>query len=182
MKFHKTPIEGVVWIDPQVFADDRGFFMESWQAAKFEAAGIDATFVQDNHSRSTQWTLRGLHMQVDHAQGKLVRVTSGAVFDVVVDLRRNSHSFGRWWAIELSDQNHKMVWVPPGIAHGMLVTSPVADFLYKCTDIYSPAHERTLAWDDTTVAIKWPLPEGVQPHLSAKDRRGDSFIEIEKFP
>jgi dTDP-4-dehydrorhamnose 3,5-epimerase len=182
MKFHKTPIEGVVLIDPQVFGDDRGFFMETWQAAKFDAAGINANFVQDNHSRSTQWALRGMHMQVEHTQGKLVRVTSGTVFDVVVDLRRSSPSFGRWWAIELSDQNHRMVWVPPGIAHGMLVTSPVADFLYKCTDVYSPAHERTLAWDDTTVAIKWPIPEGVQPNLSGKDSRGQSFSEIEKFP
>jgi dTDP-4-dehydrorhamnose 3,5-epimerase len=182
MKFHKTPIEGVVLIDPQVFGDDRGFFMETWQAAKFDAAGIDANFVQDNHSRSMQWTLRGMHMQVEHTQGKLVRVTSGTVFDVVVDLRRSSPSFGQWWAVELSDQNHQMVWVPPGLAHGMLVTSPVADFLYKCTDIYSPAHERTLAWDDTTVAIEWPIPEGIQPNLSTKDSRGQSFSEIEKFP
>jgi dTDP-4-dehydrorhamnose 3,5-epimerase len=182
MKFHKTPIEGVVLIDPQVFGDDRGFFMETWQAAKFDAAGIDAKFVQDNHSRSTQWTLRGMHMQIDHTQGKLVRVTSGTVFDVVVDLRRGSPSFGQWWGTELSDQNHSMVWVPPGLAHGMLVTSPVADFLYKCTDIYSPVHERTLAWNDTTVGIKWPIPEGVQPNLSAKDSRGQRFSEIEKFP
>ncbi len=182
MKFHKTPIEGVVLIDPQVFGDERGFFMESWQAAKFATAGIDATFVQDNHSRSTQWTLRGMHMQVEHTQGKLVRVASGTVFDVVVDLRRSSPSFGRWWAVELSAQNHKMVWVPPGLAHGILVTSPVADFLYKCTDIYSPTHERTLAWDDSTVAIEWPIPKGVQPNLSAKDSQGHSFSEIEKFP
>ena len=181
MKFHKTPIEGVVLIDPQVFGDDRGFFMETWQAAKFDAAGINAKFVQDNHSRSTQWTLRGMHMQIDHTQGKLVRVTAGAVFDVVVDLRRSSPSFGRWWAVELSDQNQKMVWVPPGLAHGMLVTSPVADFLYKCTDIYSPVHERTLAWNDTTVGIEWPIPEGVQPNMSVKDSRGQSFSEIEKF-
>jgi dTDP-4-dehydrorhamnose 3,5-epimerase len=182
VKFLKTPIEGVVLIEPQVFGDDRGFFMETWQAAKFEAAGIDARFVQDNHSRSTQWTLRGMHMQIEHTQGKLVRVTSGAVFDVVVDLRRSSPSFGSWWAIELSEQNHRMVWAPPGLAHGMLVTSPVADFLYKCTDIYSPAHERALAWNDTTVGIRWPIPDGVQPTLSAKDSRGQSFSEIEKFP
>jgi dTDP-4-dehydrorhamnose 3,5-epimerase len=182
MKFHKTPVEGVVLIDPQVFGDDRGFFMETWQAAKFDAAGIDAKFVQDNHSRSTQWTLRGMHMQIDHTQGKLVRVTAGTVFDVVVDLRRSSPSFGRWWGTELSDQNHRMVWVPPGLAHGMLVTSPVADFLYKCTDIYSPVHERTLAWNDATVGIRWPIPEGVQLNLSAKDSRGQSISEIEKFP
>ena len=182
MKFHKTPIVDVVLIEPQVFGDERGFFMETWQASKFQASGIDANFVQDNHSRSTQWTLRGMHMQIEHTQGKLVRVTSGAVFDVVVDLRRSSPSFGRWWGTELSDQNHSMVWVPPGLAHGMLVISPTADFLYKCTDIYSPVHERTLAWNDTVVGIKWPVPEGVQPNLSAKDSRGQSFSEIEKFP
>ena len=181
MKFHKTPIDGVLLIEPQVFGDDRGFFMETWQALKFQASGIDAKFVQDNHSRSTQWTLRGPHMQIEHTQGKLVRVTSGAVFDVMVDLRRSSPSFGRWWGTELSDQNHSMVWVPPGLAHGMLVTSPTADFLYKCTDIYSPAHERTLAWNDKTVGIEWPVPNGIQPKLSAKDAEGQNFAEIEKF-
>jgi dTDP-4-dehydrorhamnose 3,5-epimerase len=182
VKFLKTPIEGVVLIEPQVFGDDRGFFMESWQAEKFHAAGIDANFVQDNHSRSTQWTLRGMHMQIEHTQGKLVRVTSGAVFDAMVDLRRSSPSFGQWWGVELSDQNHSMVWVPPGLAHGMLVTSASADFLYKCTDIYSPPHERTLAWDDKTVNIQWPIPRDIQPKLSAKDTQGKSFAEIEKFP
>ena len=181
MKFLETPIEGVVLIEPQVFGDDRGFFMETWQAAKFNAAGIDAKFVQDNHSRSAQWTLRGMHMQVEHTQGKLVRVTSGTVFDVVVDLRRGSPSFGQWWGAELSERNHSMVWVPPGLAHGMLVTSASADFLYKCTDIYSPTHERTLAWDDSTIAIKWPIPESVEPKLSAKDRQGQGFADIEKF-
>jgi len=182
VKFLKTPIEGVVLIEPQVFGDDRGFFMETWQAAKFDAAGIDAKFVQDNHSRSAQWTLRGMHLQVEHTQGKLVRVTAGTVFDVVVDLRRSSPSFGQWWGVELSDQNHSMVWVPPGLAHGMLVTSASADFLYKCTDIYSPAHERTLAWDDKTVNIQWPIPGDFQPKLSAKDTHGKGFAEIEKFP
>ena len=156
--------------------------METWQAAKFKAAGIDANFVQDNHSRSAQWTLRGMHMQVEHTQGKLVRVTSGAVFDAVVDLRRSSPTFGQWWATELSEQNHRMLWVPPGLAHGILVISPTVDFLYKCTDIYSPAHERTLAWDDATVGIEWPLPSGVQPQLSAKDSKGAQFEQIEKFP
>jgi dTDP-4-dehydrorhamnose 3,5-epimerase len=182
VKFHKTPIADVVLIEPQVFGDDRGFFMESWQAEKFHAAGIDANFVQDNHSRSAQWTLRGMHMQVQHTQGKLVRVTSGAVFDVMVDLRRSSPSFGRWWGTELSDQNHKMIWVPPGLAHGILITSATADFLYKCTDIYSPSHERTLAWDDGAVGITWPIPAGIQPKMSAKDLKGQSFTEIEKFP
>jgi dTDP-4-dehydrorhamnose 3,5-epimerase len=182
VKFHKTPIADVVLIEPQVFGDERGFFMESWQAAKFRAAGIDVDFVQDNHSRSTQWALRGMHMQVQRTQGKLVRVTSGTVFDVVVDLRRSSPSFGRWWGAELSDQNHRMVWIPPGLAHGMLVTSVSADFLYKCTDTYSPADERTLAWNDETVGIEWPAPSGIQPKLSEKDTKGQSFDEIEKFP
>jgi dTDP-4-dehydrorhamnose 3,5-epimerase len=182
MKFHKTPIADVILIEPQVFGDDRGFFIETWQLPKFEAAGIKASFVQDNHSRSTQWTLRGMHMQVQHTQGKLVRVTAGSVFDVVVDLRRGSPSFGRWWGTEISDQNHCMVWVPPGLAHGMLVTSASADFLYKCTDVYSPADERTLAWDDPTMGIEWPIPSGTFPKLSAKDLKGESFEKVEKFP
>jgi dTDP-4-dehydrorhamnose 3,5-epimerase len=181
VKFHKAPIADVILIEPQAFGDERGFFMETWHALKFKAAGIDVNFVQDNHSRSTQWTLRGMHMQVEHTQGKLVRVTAGAVLDAVVDLRRSSPTFGRWWAAELSEQNHLMVWVPPGLAHGMLVTSPSADFLYKCTDIYSPAHERTLAWNDPTVGIEWPLPSGVEPKLSAKDVQGRSFADIDKF-
>jgi dTDP-4-dehydrorhamnose 3,5-epimerase len=182
VKFHETPIAGVMLIEPQSFGDDRGFFMETWHALKFKAAGIDVTFVQDNHSRSTQWTLRGMHMQVEHTQGKLVRVTSGAVFDAVVDLRRGSPSFGRWWGTDISDQNRRMLWVPPGLAHGMLVTSASVDFLYKCTDFYSPTHERTLAWNDPTVGIEWPLPPGIEPKLSAKDATGQSFAEIEKFP
>jgi len=181
MKFLETPIAGVVLVEPRVFGDERGFFMETWAAAKFQAAGVDATFVQDNHSRSTRWTLRGMHLQVEHTQGKLVRVTSGSVYDAVVDLRRGSPSYGRWWATELSDENHRMLWVPPGLAHGMLVTSESADFLYKCTDVYSPSHERTLAWNDPTVAIEWPIPAGVQPKLSAKDQLGKTYAEIEKF-
>ena len=181
MKFHETPIAGMFLIEPQAFGDSRGFFMETWHAVKFRDAGIDVAFVQDNHSRSTQWTLRGMHMQVEHTQGKLVRVSTGSVFDAVVDLRRSSPSFGQWWGAELSGENHRMLWVPPGLAHGMLVTSLSADFLYKCTDVYSPSHERTLAWDDPTVAIDWPLPAGVQPKLSAKDGAGKSFAEIEKF-
>jgi dTDP-4-dehydrorhamnose 3,5-epimerase len=182
MKFLPTPIAGMALIEPQVFGDARGFFMETWTAAKFKAAGIDVDFVQDNQSRSTQWTLRGMHLQVEHTQGKLVRVSAGAVFDAVVDLRRESPSFGQWWGAELSEANHRMLWVPPGLAHGMLILSESADFLYKCTDIYSPTHERTLAWDDPAVGIKWPLPPGVLPKLSAKDLAGKSFDEIEKFP
>jgi dTDP-4-dehydrorhamnose 3,5-epimerase len=182
MKFENTPIHGVYLIEPQVFGDSRGFFMETWQSEKFAAAGIDAVFVQDNHSRSRQWTLRGLHLQVKHAQGKLVRVSAGSVYDVVVDLRRGSPSYGAWWGVELSAENYRMLWVPPGLAHGILVTSPMADFLYKCTDYYSPADERTLAWDDPTLGVRWPLPAGIEPTLSAKDARGGSLADIEKFP
>lgn len=181
MKFIDTPLAGVVLIEPQVFGDARGFFMETWQRDKFKAAGIDAIFVQDNHSRSVQWTLRGLHLQVQHSQGKLVRVTAGSVFDAVVDLRRSSPSFGAKWSVELSAENHRMLWVPPGLAHGILVTSESADFIYKCTDFYSPEHERTLAWDDAALAIRWPLPAGVAPKLSAKDASGKSLADIEKF-
>ena len=181
MKFTTTPIAGMVLIEPQVFGDARGFFMETWHEEKFKAAGIDAKFVQDNHSRSSQWTLRGLHLQVKQTQGKLVRVGQGSVFDVVVDLRRSSPSFGASWTMELSSQNHRILWVPPGLAHGILTTSESADFLYKCTDFYSPEHERTLAWDDPALNIRWPLPAGVAPKLSAKDARGSSFAEIEKF-
>src|ERR1700722_737215 len=174
MKFSKTPIDGVVLIEPEVFGDARGFFMETWQEQKFKAAGIDVTYVQDNHSRSSQWTLRGLHLQVQHTQGKLVRVAVGSVFDAVVDLRRSSPTFGASWGVELSADNHRMLWVPPGLAHGILVTSPRADFLYKCTDIYSPADERTLTWNDPALAIRWPLPPDVEPELSVKDARGKS--------
>jgi dTDP-4-dehydrorhamnose 3,5-epimerase len=181
MKFTKTPIADVVLIEPQVFGDARGFFMETWQEEKFKAAGIDATYVQDNHSRSGQWTLRGLHLQVKHTQGKLVRVALGSVFDVVVDLRRSSPSFGVSWGVELSAENHRMLWVPPGLAHGILITSDSADFLYKCTEFYSPEHERTLAWNDAELNIRWPLPAGVSPKLSPKDARGASFADIEKF-
>jgi dTDP-4-dehydrorhamnose 3,5-epimerase len=181
VKFTTTPLADVMLIEPQVFGDARGFFMETWQQQKFKAAGIDATFVQDNHSRSSQWTLRGLHMQVQRPQGKLVRVTMGSVFDVVVDLRRSSTTFGASWSVELSAENHRMLWVPPGLAHGILVTSESADFLYKCTDFYFPEHERTLAWEDAALRIAWPLPPGVAPKLSPKDARGTSFAQIEKF-
>jgi dTDP-4-dehydrorhamnose 3,5-epimerase len=182
VRFLETPIVGVRVIEPQVFGDPRGFFVETWQERKFADAGIAATFVQDNHSRSTRWTLRGLHLQVAQTQGKLVRVAAGSVFDVVVDLRRSSPSFGRWWSVELSADNHRILWVPPGLAHGILVTSDSADFLYKVTDFYAPEHERTLAWNDAALAIPWPLPPGVEPKLSAKDKVGASFDAIEKFP
>jgi dTDP-4-dehydrorhamnose 3,5-epimerase len=181
MKFLETPIHGVTLVEPQVFGDARGFFMETWQEKKFEAAGISGRYVQDNHSRSSQWTLRGLHLQVKRTQGKLVRVSSGSVFDAVVDLRRSSPSFGASWSVELSAENHRLLWVPPGLAHGIMITSESADLLYKCTDFYSPEHERTLAWDDSRLGIHWPLPPGVLPNLSSKDARGASFTEIEKF-
>jgi dTDP-4-dehydrorhamnose 3,5-epimerase len=181
MKFLKTPIADAMLIEPEIFGDARGFFMETWHKEKFEAAGIEAAYVQDNYSRSSQWTLRGLHMQVRHTQGKLVRVASGSVFDVIVDLRRSSPSFGVAWGVELSAENHRMLWAPPGLAHGILITSESADFLYKCTDFYRPEHERTLAWDDASLGIRWPLPPGVAPKLSAKDVRGAAFAEIEKF-
>jgi dTDP-4-dehydrorhamnose 3,5-epimerase len=181
MKFTQTPIADVMLIEPQVFGDARGFFAETWRQDKFKAAGIDATFVQDNHSRSSQWTLRGLHMQVQHTQGKLVRVGLGSVYDAVVDLRRKSPTFGVSWGVDLSAENHRLLWVPPGLAHGILITSESADFLYKCTDFYSPEHERTLAWDDAACGVRWPLPPGVVPRLSAKDALGKSFADIEKF-
>ena len=182
MKFQNTPIQDVVLIEPQVFGDARGFFMETWQAEKFAAAGITATFVQDNQSRSAQWTLRGLHFQIEHSQGKLVRVSAGSVYDVVVDLRRSSSTFGSWWGVDLSAENHRMLWVPQGLAHGILVTSESADFLYKCTALYSPGDEKTLMWNDPKLGIRWPLPAGVVPTLSAKDEKGQSFETLEKFP
>lgn len=181
MNFQSTPIQDVVLIEPQAFGDERGFFLETWQAQKFSDAGIDARFVQDNQSRSVRWTLRGLHFQTQHTQGKLVRVVAGSVFDAVVDLRRSSSSFGKWWGVDLSAENHRMLWVPKGLAHGILVTSDSADFLYKCTDVYSPAHERTLAWNDPALSIDWPLPKGISPRLSAKDAQGASFASVEKF-
>lgn len=182
MNFQPTPIDGVILIEPQVFGDARGFFMETWRADQFKDAGIDVVFVQDNHSRSAQWVLRGLHFQVERPQGKLVRVTSGSVFDVVVDLRRSSTTFGKSWSVVLSEENRRILWVPPGLAHGILTVSPSADLLYKCTDVYSAPHERTLRWDDVTMGIRWPLPEGVAPTLSAKDLHGRPFAEIETFP
>jgi len=182
MKFNTTPLQDVVLIEPQVFGDARGFFLESWQEKKFAEAGINARFVQDNHSRSSQWTLRGLHFQTQHTQGKLVRVTSGSVFDVMVDLRRSSPTFGKSWGVELSADNHRMLWVPEGLAHGILITSESADFLYKCTAIYSPPDERTLAWNDPKIGVNWPLPAGISPKLSAKDAVGQSFEQIETFP
>jgi dTDP-4-dehydrorhamnose 3,5-epimerase len=175
-----TALAGVKLIEPRVFGDDRGFFMESWNAQTFAAAGLDLTFVQDNHSRSARGVLRGLHYQIGPAQGKLVRVVSGAVFDVAVDLRRSSPTFGHWVGYELSAANHRMLWVPPGFAHGFLTLQDGTDFLYKCTEFYTPAAEHCLAWDDPTVGIDWPL-DGMTPMVSDKDRVGKVLAEAATF-
>lgn len=170
MKATETTLPGVFIIEPAVFGDDRGFFMESFNAAKFrELTGTDVDFVQDNHSRSSANVLRGLHYQIEHAQGKLVRVTEGAVFDVAVDLRRSSSRFGGWVGVELSAENKKQLWVPAGFGHAFLVLSESADFLYKTTDYYHPDSERSILWNDPDIGIQWPLPPGQEPRLSGKD-------------
>ncbi|MEY2892514.1 MAG: dTDP-4-dehydrorhamnose 3,5-epimerase [Pseudomonadota bacterium] len=170
MQVTRTAIEGVLILEPKVFGDERGFFMESFNQEAFNAAvGHEVKFVQDNHSRSRKGVLRGLHYQVPpHAQGKLVRVTQGSVFDVAVDIRRDSPTYGQWVGVELSGQNHKQLWIPAGLAHGFLVTSESADFLYKTTDYYAPTAEGCVRWDDPTVSIAWP-DIGMTPALSAKD-------------
>ncbi len=172
MTFEPTPLSGVYLVTPKVFGDERGFFMESWNASTFRDAGFNLDFVQDNHSRSARGILRGMHYQTEHTQGKLVRVASGSVFDAVVDMRRDSPTRGQWYGTTLSAENHRMLWVPPGFAHGFYVTSDYADFLYKCTGQYHPASEVSLAWDDPTVGIDWPIPPGETPQLSAKDGAG----------
>jgi len=182
VEFVPTRLPEVVLIKPKVFGDQRGFFLETWQERKFAAAGIGERFVQDNHSRSAQWTLRGLHYQVQQPQGKLVRVTRGAAFDVAVDLRRSSPNFGQWVGVELSETNRHLLWVPPGFAHGFLALSPDVDFVYKCTDFYAPQFERTVRWNDAGIGIEWPLPAGVQPLLAAKDAAADGIAVVETFP
>ena len=179
MRANATAIDGVVMIEPKVFGDARGFFLESFNEDAFAAAiGQHVAFVQDNHSRSTRGVLRGLHWQEGpHAQGKLVRVTSGVVFDVAVDLRRASPTFGRWTGAELSGDNHRQMWIPAGLAHGFLVLGESADFLYKTTAYYAPAAERTMRWDDAGLAIAWP-DIGMAPIVSAKDAAGISFAEF----
>jgi dTDP-4-dehydrorhamnose 3,5-epimerase len=181
MQFEQLTIPDVVLVKPKVHGDARGFFQETWRADLFEAAGLGTRFVQDNHSRSSQWILRGLHYQLQQPQGKLVRVSRGEVFDVAVDMRRSSKTFGRWVGARLSDSNGHMLWVPPGFAHGFVVLSDIADFIYKCTDYYAPQHERTLLWSDAAVAIDWPIPSGVQPLLSAKDQAGSALSVAEAF-
>lgn len=175
-----TPLAGVLALEPRVFGDSRGFFLESYNRAELALAGIDAELVQDNHSRSERNVLRGLHYQVRQAQGKLVRVVRGEVFDVAVDLRRGSPSFGRWFGERLSEENKRILWLPPGLAHGFLVLSDSADVLYRATDYYDPSSEVCVRWDDAELAIQWPLRG--EPTLSAKDRAGLSFSEAPKFP
>jgi dTDP-4-dehydrorhamnose 3,5-epimerase len=182
MEFEPTGIPDVVLIRPKMFGDPRGFFFESWEERKFAAAGIEVRFVQDNHSRSAQHTLRGLHYQVQQTQGKLVRVVTGTVFDVAVDIRRSSPTFGRWVGVVLSEDNHHMLWVPAGFAHGFLVLSDSADFVYRCTDFWAPMHERSLLWNDPHLKVAWPIPSGVEPLLSAKDAAGVHFRNAEYLP
>ena len=179
MKVTRTAIDGVLVIEPRVFGDERGFFFESHNQKAFnDAVGHEVTFVQDNHSHSSKGVLRGLHYQVaPHAQGKLVRVTQGSVFDVAVDVRRGSPTFGQWVAQELSEANHRQLWIAPGLAHGFLVTSESADFLYKTTAYYEPDAERSLRWDDATLAIPWP-DTGAAPVMSAKDAAAAGFDEL----
>jgi dTDP-4-dehydrorhamnose 3,5-epimerase len=175
-----TALRDVKIIVPKVFGDDRGFFTETWNAGSFAALGLDIRFVQDNHSRSARGVLRGLHYQLERTQGKLVRVTAGAVFDVAVDLRRSSPDFGKWVGVELSAENKQMLWVPPGFAHGFLTLTDGTDFIYKCTDFYAPDHERSLLWNDPAIGIDWPL-EGVAPSLSTKDSAGIRLADAECF-
>jgi dTDP-4-dehydrorhamnose 3,5-epimerase len=179
MKITPTALPDVVLVEPRVFGDDRGFFMESWNARAFAAAGLVATFVQDNQSRSRRGVLRGLHYQIEHAQGKLVRCVVGEVFDVVVDLRRGSSSFGRSMGLTLSAENRRMLWVPPGFAHGFLTVSEHAEFLYKTTDYWYAEHERTLLWSDPALGIAWPI-DG-DPMLTPKDAAGTPLAAADVY-
>ncbi|MCY1235805.1 dTDP-4-dehydrorhamnose 3,5-epimerase [compost metagenome] len=177
MKISPTSIPDVVVLEPKVFGDARGFFLESYNEEVFRrSTGSELTFKQDNHSRSSKGVLRGLHYQVEQAQGKLVRVARGAVFDVAVDIRPTSATFGRWVGVELSEDNNRQLWIPPGLAHGFLVLSESADFLYKTTEYYAPAHERSIAWNDPAIGIEWPL-FGASPILSAKDAAAPSLAD-----
>ena len=177
-----TSIPEVLIIEPKVFGDARGWFTESFNANDFASAtGLDVQFVQDNHSFSRQWTLRGMHYQLKHTQGKLVRVTAGSVYDVAVDLRKHSSTFGKWIGLELSAENHKQLWVPPGFAHGFLVLSETAEFLYKTTDYYDPSSEVCLSWCDSVIGIEWPLPQGQHALLNAKDTAGLAWDAAPKF-
>lgn len=177
----KTALPEVFILNPKVFGDDRGFFFESFNQSDFnKVTGLDVTFVQDNHSRSSKGVLRGLHYQIQHPQGKLVRVTQGAVFDVAVDMRRSSPNFGKWIGVELSSENKRQLWIPAGFAHGFIVTSESAEFLYKTTDYWFPEYERSLLWSDKTVGIRWPLDS--EPRLATKDLNGLPINEADLFP
>lgn len=180
MNITPTAITDVLTIDPTIHGDHRGFFLESWNAQTFKDHGLDLPFVQDNHSRSKRRILRGLHYQIRHPQGKLVRVITGSIFDVAVDLRRSSPTFGQWVGEILSEENHRMLWIPPGFAHGFYVLSNQVDFLYKCTDRYDPDSERCIHWNDPELNINWPTGN-LDPIVSAKDAQGTSFAEAETF-
>jgi len=177
----KTSIEDVICIEPQVHGDERGFFMETWRDTWLETLGAGLKFVQDNHSKSKRGILRGLHYQIQNPQGKLVRVVSGEVFDVAVDMRRNSPTFGKWVGVLLSARNKKMLWVPPGFAHGFLVLSDSAEFVYKCTNYYSPEHDRTLLWNDPDIGIQWPELPDTDILLSEKDKQGARFENADTY-
>lgn len=180
MNIIQTEIPEVLILEPKVFGDERGFFYESFNARRFaEATGCDVDFVQDNHSRSVKGVLRGLHYQIQQPQGKLVRVAVGEVWDVAVDIRKGSPTFGKWVGVSLSATNHRQLWVPAGFAHGFVVASDVAEFLYKTTDYYAPEHERCIRWNDPTLAIPWPLED--EPSLSAKDKQGLELAQAELF-
>jgi len=181
MKVIDTHIPDVKVIEPQVFGDDRGFFMETYRASIMDELTDGKPFVQDNHSKSKQGILRGLHYQMQHTQGKLVRVVQGEVFDVAVDMRKDSPTFGLWVGEVLSAENKKQLWVPEGFAHGFYVMSELAEFVYKCTDYYAPEHDRSLKWNDPTVGIEWPLVNDELPLLSEKDEAGKSFEDADKF-
>ena len=181
MKFIPSKIPDVILIEPNFFGDHRGFFMETWQRKTSAENGIDYDFVQDNHSKSAQGILRGLHYQIEQTQGKLVRVVQGCVYDVAVDIRKSSPTFGQWVGYELSAENQKMLWVPPGFAHGFYVMSETAEFVYKCTDYYAPEHERSLLWNDQQLNIDWPLVDDKAPILSDKDAVAPSFTNAETF-
>lgn len=179
MRLVATDLPEVLLIEPKVFGDERGFFFESWNRNTLAGLGLELDFVQDNHSRSARNVLRGLHYQIQHPQGKLVRVIQGEVFDVAVDLRRSSPTFGRWAGFMLSAENKRMAWIPPGFAHGFCVTSNYAEFLYKTTDYWHPEHERSLRWDDPQLAIPWPLTG--EPVLAAKDQAGQFLADAEVY-
>ncbi len=181
MKFTPSKITDVVLVEPAVFGDRRGFFMETWQRQTFAENGIDVDFVQDNHSKSSQGILRGLHYQIKQPQGKLVRVVQGSVFDVAVDMRKSSPTFGQWVGYELSAENKRMLWVPPGFAHGFYVISESAEFVYKCTDYYAPEHECSVLWNDADLGIDWQLVDGKTPVLSDKDADAPDFAHAQTF-